>query len=110
MWYEGGKGMTTKKSNGGEGKGPSPTKRAKTATTKKMERASSAKPAKRTVVAGRGPSIAEHKVPTSEELQRDIAKRAFELYERRGWNHGEDLTDWLEAEQQVLTQKSLVKS
>lgn len=98
--------MTTKKSNGGEGTGPSPTRRTKTATTKNKERVSSPQGAKRTGAVSRGPSKEERRIPTSEELQSDIAKRAYELYERRGWNHGEDLTDWLEAEQQILTQKS----
>ena len=102
--------MTTKKSNGREGSGPSPTRREKTEITKKLERVSSAKPAKRTAAAGRGQSKEEHRIPISEEVQRDIAKRAYELYERRGWNPGEDLSDWLEAEQQILTKKSLVKS
>jgi len=102
--------MTTKKSNGRAGSGPSPTRREKTEITKKLERASSAKPAKRTGAVSRRPPKEEHRIPTSEDLQRDIAKRAYELYERRGWNHGEDLGDWLVAEQQVLTQKSLVKT
>ncbi len=101
--------MKTKKSDGGEGKGPSPTSsKTKTATTKKRERVSSPKTAKRNGAVGRGPSIAKHRVPTSEELHEDIAKRAYELYARGGWHHGEDKSDWLEAEQQVLTQKSLV--
>ena len=101
--------MKTKNSDGGEGKGPSPTSsKTKTATTKKRERGSSPKTAKRNGAVGKGPSIAKPRVPTSEELHGDIAIRAYELYERRGWDHGEELTDWLEAEQQVLTQKSLV--
>ena len=44
--------MTTKKSNGREGSGPSPTRRKKTEITKKLELVSSAKPAKRTAAAG----------------------------------------------------------
>jgi len=30
-----------------------------------------------------------------------IAKRAYEIYQRRGGNHGADLDDWLEAERQL---------
>jgi hypothetical protein len=30
-----------------------------------------------------------------------IARRAFEIYQGRGGNHGADLDDWLEAERQL---------
>jgi Protein of unknown function (DUF2934) len=30
-----------------------------------------------------------------------IAKRAYEIYQRRGGSHGADLDDWLEAERQL---------
>ena len=30
-----------------------------------------------------------------------VAKRAYEIYERRGGQHGADLDDWLEAERQL---------
>ena len=29
-----------------------------------------------------------------------VARRAYEIYQRRGGNHGADLDDWLEAERQ----------
>ena len=32
---------------------------------------------------------------------RDIARRAYELYERRGREHGHDLDDWLQAEREL---------
>lgn len=32
---------------------------------------------------------------------RDIARRAYEIFERRGGAHGADLDDWLQAEQQL---------
>jgi hypothetical protein len=35
------------------------------------------------------------------ELHRRIAERAFLLYEERGFRHGNDLDDWLDAERQV---------
>jgi hypothetical protein len=31
----------------------------------------------------------------------DIARRAYELYERRGGGHGRDVDDWLEAEREL---------
>jgi Protein of unknown function (DUF2934) len=30
-----------------------------------------------------------------------IAARAFELFEQRGWKHGYDVQDWLEAEKEL---------
>jgi hypothetical protein len=32
---------------------------------------------------------------------RDIARRAYELYEKRGREHGYDLDDWLQAEREL---------
>jgi HSP20 family molecular chaperone IbpA len=31
-----------------------------------------------------------------------ISRRAFELFEKDGWNHGHDLSQWLEAEREFL--------
>lgn len=39
------------------------------------------------------------------ELQAQIAKRAYELYEQRGRQHGNDLGDWLQAAREYLAQK-----
>jgi hypothetical protein len=36
----------------------------------------------------------------------EIAARAFELYERRGLVDGGDVDDWLEAERQLLRERS----
>jgi hypothetical protein len=33
-----------------------------------------------------------------------IAQKAYELYEKRGWIHGLDTSDWLEAERLVLAE------
>ena len=41
-------------------------------------------------------------------LQKAIAGRAYELFERRGCEHGQDLSDWLRAESDVL-QPLLIK-
>lgn len=39
------------------------------------------------------------------KLQEMIAKKAHELYEKRGGGHGSDLDDWLEAERIVIGKK-----
>lgn len=38
----------------------------------------------------------------SADLNKKIAMRAYELFERRGKMHGHDVDDWLAAENQVL--------
>lgn len=48
----------------------------------------------------------ERSLPVPEQDLRDqrlerIAARAFELYEARGGEHGQDIDDWLQAEQQI---------
>ena len=98
--------MTMRKSDGGEGKGKPPMRRKKTNTTPKKELTPSTKRTQRTTVARSKPSMAEAKNSPEGELNADIAKRAYELYERRGWGHGNDLSDWLEAEQEILREKS----
>jgi len=45
-------------------------------------------------------------LPVPEQELRDqrlerIAARAFELYEARGGEHGQDVADWLQAEQEI---------
>jgi hypothetical protein len=44
-------------------------------------------------------------LPTADQLigtaDSDIARRAYELYLRRGGDHGHDLDDWLQAERQL---------
>jgi hypothetical protein len=41
----------------------------------------------------------------SEALQEMIGKKAYELYEKRGREHGCELDDWLEAEKIVKSAK-----
>ena len=41
------------------------------------------------------------------ELISKIQKRAYELYVKRGFNHGNDLADWLEAERIVKRQLNI---
>lgn len=40
-----------------------------------------------------------------DELQGTIATRAYALYEERGYRHGCDLQDWLDAEREILSRK-----
>lgn len=47
--------------------------------------------------------------PTTEstsELQEQIHRRAYELYEQRGRDDGHELDDWLQAESEVTQQKA----
>jgi len=40
------------------------------------------------------------------EIQEQIRRRAYELYEERGRGDGHDLEDWLQAESEVTQQKA----
>ena len=51
------------------------------------------------------PNETDPKLQKFEELGARIAKRAYELYEGRGGNHGHDVDDWIEAERQVLMEE-----
>jgi hypothetical protein len=37
----------------------------------------------------------------SDSRHEDVERRAFELYEQRGGEHGHDWDDWLEAEREI---------
>ena len=39
------------------------------------------------------------------ELQDEIRRRAYELYEQRGSNDGHEVSDWLQAESEVAQKK-----
>ena len=55
---------------------------------------------------GLGPKKSRKKMELDERtLQEMIAKKAHELYEKRGGGHGSDLDDWLEAERIVIGKK-----
>lgn len=41
-------------------------------------------------------------LPAAEPSPELIARRAYELFERRGGGHGRDVEDWLEAERELL--------
>ena len=38
---------------------------------------------------------------SGQATDRDIARRAYELYEQRGSEHGHDIDDWLQAERDL---------
>ena len=42
--------------------------------------------------------------PQNLEISKNIQRRAYELYEERGWADGHDLDDWLRAEEQITQQ------
>ena len=100
--------MKTKKTGSEKGAGASATsKKPKAVTTKKPARTVSSKTATPTAGPKKGKTIAKPQPPTPEELNAKISKLAYELYERRGWHQGQDLSDWLDAEGQVFAQEPL---
>jgi Protein of unknown function (DUF2934) len=46
----------------------------------------------------------------AEALQDEIARRAYELYEARGFVDGFDVDDWLQAEQDIVGSKPTGKA
>ena len=42
---------------------------------------------------------------SASDLQEQIRRRAYELYEQRGRNDGYELNDWLQAESELTQQK-----
>ena len=52
------------------------------------------------------PSRTTHQITKStRELQEQIRRRAYELYEQRGRDDAHELDDWLQAESEVTQQK-----
>ncbi len=47
-------------------------------------------------------SSEQTELSAGEDLEAQIALRAYEIYRQRGGCHGEDQTDWFEAERQIL--------
>jgi len=52
------------------------------------------------------PPIPEKKADSRDEL---IRQRAYELYEKRGKQEGNEVDDWLQAEQEVLAAETTEK-
>jgi hypothetical protein len=83
--------MTTKKTVQGRKKKSTKSTKKKTPRTKAKgpAKTNSKKPVKKRTLD-----------PTS--LRREIEKKAYEMYAERGFQHGNDVTDWLEAEKQIV--------
>ena len=46
----------------------------------------------------------------SELAQEIIRKRAYQLFKERGYEHGHDVDDWLQAEVEVIGKKPVARS
>ena len=54
------------------------------------------------------PTNSKRKAKTDLKTRHEmIEKKAYELYEKRGREHGKDLDDWLEAEKIVKKKKGI---
>jgi len=49
--------------------------------------------------------VVSSKSTSSSGAQEKIQKKAYELFEKRGYQHGNDLSDWLEAEKIVKSNR-----
>ena len=58
-------------------------------------------PAAARVVRAQAPSLPTPEREIGEQRLERIAARAYEIYETRGGEHGQDLDDWLRAEQEI---------
>jgi HSP20 family molecular chaperone IbpA len=47
-------------------------------------------------------NLKSNKAEVSERLKTRVAKKAYDLYERNGGSHGDDLAHWLRAEAEVM--------
>ena len=47
-------------------------------------------------------SESRSQTPITPELTEQISRRAYELFEARGHEHGHDREDWLQAETEIL--------
>jgi hypothetical protein len=59
------------------------------------------------------PITLQSSAPTTDaqsELQEEIHRRAYELYEERGGGEGRELDDWLQAEAEVTQSMAKVKA
>lgn len=46
---------------------------------------------------------------THEDIQEEIRRRAYELYELRGRENGHDLEDWLQAEFELVSPRLMLE-
>ena len=59
----------------------------------------------RSAPTARETSTAVTVIKSASELQDQIRRRAYELYEQRGSNDGHEVSDWLQAESEVAQKK-----
>ena len=77
--------MKSGRSGAGEGKGQRTVRDRKTMVTRKRE-------------------TRQEQTLHSDDLRARVAAQAYSFYERRGYEDGYDLEDWLEAERRILTE------
>ena len=77
--------MKSGRSGAGEGNGQRTVRERKTMVTRKRE-------------------TREDQARLSDDLRARVAAQAYSFYERRGYENGYDLEDWLEAERRILTE------
>jgi hypothetical protein len=80
------------------------TRTTKSIAANKGNTRSLARPAGDEQGAGTIQSLSEYSL-SEEAMQEQIAKRAYELYEQRGRQHGEDQADWFQAAKEALAPK-----
>ena len=49
--------------------------------------------------------VAQANVDSLELMEEIIRQRAYQLFEQRGFQHGHDLDDWLQAEAEVMCKR-----
>jgi len=83
-------------------------KKQTTKTTRKTSASST--PRKKTTTRKKATTKKARKVTlkTRENVTYEVQKRAYELYLQRGCDHGDDMGDWLKAEQEVTRKRELV--
>ena len=77
--------MKSGRSDAGEGNGQRTVRERKTMVTRKRE-------------------TRQDQALRSDDLRALVAAQAYSFYERRGYENGYDLEDWLEAERRILTE------
>lgn len=77
--------MKSDRSGAGEGNGQRTVREQKTMVTRKRE-------------------TRQDQARLSNDLRARVAAQAYSFYERRGYENGYDLEDWLEAERRILTE------
>lgn len=80
-----------------------PAKRA--AKTYQTEEISVKKPRniKRNIIKGESTAAFAQDYST-EEIYQKIQERAYQIFEQRGYSHGDDLADWLRAEKEIIAE------